>query len=132
MYLIPPEARQRPDNGALAPLVRESGLVEHRRVDGFHFRPSERIHGMVCDIVEQPDRIAAPAAQWLTRGWCRRTIFNLKLPMNKRHQTVTQCLSAVRARLNETRHPWPLAAKQLYQDREEVTAFAELAPQRAR
>ncbi len=120
------------DNGALAPAVLDSGLVEHRRADGFRFRPPQPVDWMVCDIVEQPGRIATLAAQWLTQGWCKRTIFNLKLPMKKRHQAVTQCLDSMRARLTETGRPWHLGCKQLYHDREEVTVFAELAPPKPR
>lgn len=36
---------------------------------------------MVCDMVEKPAKVAALMAQWLVNGWCRETIFNLKLPM---------------------------------------------------
>lgn len=38
---------------------------------------------MVCDMVEKPAKVAALMAQWLVNGWCRETIFNLKLPMKK-------------------------------------------------
>jgi 23S rRNA (cytidine2498-2'-O)-methyltransferase len=114
------------DNGALATALVESGLVEHRREDGFRFRPAKPVDWMVCDIVEQPVRIADLAARWLTEGWCRRSLFNLKLPMKKRYQEVTQCLALVRGRLDATGHAYRLACKQLYHDREEVTVFVYL------
>lgn len=118
------------DNGAMAPALMDSGLLEHRREDGFRFRPDEPVDWMVCDIVEQPARIADLAARWLADGWCRCSIFNLKLPMKKRYQEVQQCLATVRARLDATGRPYRLACKQLYHDREEVTVFAAVESSR--
>ncbi|MBI5041658.1 MAG: 23S rRNA (cytidine(2498)-2'-O)-methyltransferase RlmM [Gammaproteobacteria bacterium] len=112
------------DNGAMAEQLMRSGLLEHRREDGFRYRPEQAVDWMVCDIVEQPARIADLAARWLSEGDCRYTIFNLKLPMKKRYQEVMQCLATVRARLEATGRPYRLACKQLYHDREEVTVFA--------
>lgn len=112
------------DNGAMAPALMDSGLIEHRREDGFRFRPEQPVDWMVCDIVEQPARIAALAARWLGDGDCRYAVFNLKLPMKKRYQEVVQCLARVRERLQATGKPHRLACKQLYHDREEVTVFA--------
>ena len=112
------------DNGAMAPALMDSGLLEHRREDGFRFRPEQPVDWMVCDIVEQPARIADLAGRWLGEGWCRRSIFNLKLPMKKRYPEVMQCLALTRERLAATGRPYRLACKQLYHDREEVTVFA--------
>lgn len=41
-------------------------------------------------MVEKPAKVAALMAQWLVNGWCRETIFNLKLPMKKRYEEVSQ------------------------------------------
>lgn len=112
------------DNGAMAPALLDSGLVEHRREDGFRYRPEEPVDWMVCDIVEQPARVAELAARWLGEGWCRYAVFNLKLPMKKRYQEVEHCLARVRARLEASGRPYRLGCKQLYHDREEVTVFA--------
>lgn len=114
------------DNGAMSPALMDSGLVEHLREDGFHFRPEQPVDWMVCDIVEKPARIADLAARWLSEGDCRYTIFNLKLPMKKRYKEVMQCLACVRETLEATGQPYRLACKQLYHDREEVTVFAAL------
>ncbi len=114
------------DNGAMAPALLESGLVEHRREDGFHFRPETPVDWMVCDIVEQPIRIAELASRWLCDGWCRRTVFNLKLPMKKRYQEVMLCLERVEQHLTQAGLGYRLACKQLYHDREEVTVFVSL------
>ena len=46
---------------------------------------------MVCDIAEQPARIAALVGRWIADGHARRTIFNLKLPMKMRYDEVRRC-----------------------------------------
>src|SRR3546814_4173496 len=50
---------------------------------------------MVCDMVEQPRRVAERMATWLREGWCRQAIFNLKLPMKKRWDETRLCLDLV-------------------------------------
>ena len=75
---------------------------------------------MVCDMVEQPRRVAARMADWLREGWCRNAIFNLKLPMNKRWDETRLCLDLVQAGAGR---PVQLAARQLFHDREEITVL---------
>lgn len=101
----------------------ESGLVEHVRADGFRFRPKETVDWLVCDIVEQPIRVAELAARWIGEGWCRHTVFNLKLPMKKRYQEVQRCLTQIRVALDDAGLRYHMACKQLYHDREEVTVY---------
>ena len=108
------------DNGPMDPALLESELVTQLREDGFRYRPPRRVDWLVCDMVEQPQRVAALVAEWLAAGDCRRAIFNLKLPMKQRHRSVSECLAAVRARVPRV----ALRAKQLYHDREEVTVYA--------
>jgi 23S rRNA (cytidine2498-2'-O)-methyltransferase len=108
------------DNGPMAPAVVATGLVEHLRVDGFRYRPRRPVDWLVCDMVEQPTRIAGLMAEWFARGDCREAIFNLKLPMKKRYQTVRQCLELIEQRAGK---PLTLACKQLYHDRDEVTVY---------
>ncbi len=110
------------DNGPMDAALMESGLVEHRRADGFRYQPPRAVDWLVCDMVEQPRRIAELVARWLAQGWCRRAIFNLKLPMKKRYDEVQLCLSIVRDALGASE--LDLRAKQLYHDREEITVFA--------
>lgn len=111
------------DNGAIDPRLLESGLVEHERADGFRYRPYEPVDWMVCDIVEQPLRVAQLAARWLAEGWCRHTVFNLKLPMKKRYHEIGVCLAAIDETLAGAGVHYHLACKQLYHDREEVTVY---------
>ena len=106
------------DNGPMDRALLDSGLVEHLRTDGFRYRPKKPVDWLVCDMVEQPRRIADLIAQWLSAGACRRAIFNLKLPMKKRYEETQACLARVRTVASDVR------ARQLYHDREEITVFA--------
>ena len=112
------------DNGPLRQHVLDNGLVEHLRADGFNWQPQQPLDWMVCDMVEQPRRVAERMATWLREGWCRHTIFNRKLPMKKRWQETQLCLDLFAA---QSEKPLTIRAKQLYHDREEITVFATAA-----
>ncbi|MFC3552020.1 23S rRNA (cytidine(2498)-2'-O)-methyltransferase RlmM [Lysobacter cavernae] len=109
------------DNGPLRPHLLDSGRVEHLRADGFHWQPKAPLDWMVCDMVEQPRRVAERMATWLREGWCKHTIFNLKLPMKKRWDETRLCLDLF---TQQTQRPVRIRARQLYHDREEITVFA--------
>jgi 23S rRNA (cytidine2498-2'-O)-methyltransferase len=113
------------DNGPLRDSVMATEMVEHIRADGFTWRPPRPVDWMVCDMVEQPSRIASLMAEWIATGKCRRTIFNLKLPMKRRLDGVEQCRILIEKRLASV-GPYELRIKQLYHDREEVTAYLAL------
>jgi 23S rRNA (cytidine2498-2'-O)-methyltransferase len=53
-------------------------------------------------------------------------VFNLKLPMKQRHACVRDCLENIGTRLRQAGVDHELHCKQLYHDREEVTAFIAL------
>ena len=108
------------DNGPLRQHVLDTGLVEHLRADGFSWQPRQPLDWMVCDMVEQPRRVAERMATWLREGWCRHAIFNLKLPMKKRWQETRLCLDLF---AQQAQKPLTIRAKQLYHDREEITVF---------
>ncbi len=111
------------DNGPMADELAASHQVEHRREDGFTFRPERPVEWLVCDMVEKPIRVAALMADWMARGDCRRTIFNLKLPMKKRQQAVMECRELIEDRLVAAEVRFELVVRQLYHDRDEVTAY---------
>ena len=111
------------DNGPLRPQLLDGGRVEHLRVDGFHWQPKAPLDWMVCDMVEQPRRVAERMATWVREGWCRHTIFNLKLPMKKRWDETRLCLDLFTAQAGR---PMTVRARQLYHDREEITVFASV------
>ena len=109
------------DNGPMDGALMQSGIVDHRREDGFRFRPAKPVDWLVCDMVEQPIRVATLVAGWLRDGACRYAMFNLKLPMKKRLPEVQRCLEALR---DGAQVLLDVRAKQLYHDREEITVFA--------
>ena len=109
------------DNGPMDSALLDSGQVKHRRDDGFHYRPPEPVDWMVCDMVESPARIARLMAKWISEGWCRECIFNLKLPMKKRFEEVERCRALIDEALGGG--GYFLRMKQLYHDREEVSAY---------
>jgi 23S rRNA (cytidine2498-2'-O)-methyltransferase len=113
------------DNGNMAPSVMATDMVEHLRADGFTWRPKRPVEWMVCDMVEQPSRIASLVADWVATGRCRRSIFNLKLPMKKRLEAIGQCRTLIHKRLSSV-GAYDLRIKHLYHDREEVTAYLAL------
>lgn len=112
------------DNGPMDAALLASGLVDHRREDGFRYQPPRPVDWLVCDMVEQPRRVAARIGDWLAAGWCRHAMFNLKLPMKKRHDEIVLCRERVAEAVAGRRLDW--RARQLYHDREEVTVYAAL------
>jgi 23S rRNA (cytidine2498-2'-O)-methyltransferase len=117
------------DNGPLRQHVLDSGRVDHLRADGFAWQPPQPLDWMVCDMVEQPRRVAVRMAQWFREGWCRQAIFNLKLPMKKRWAETRLCLDLF---AEQAGRPLTLRARQLFHDREEITVFAGPAERSAR
>ena len=109
------------DNGPMDAKLLDSGQVKHRREDGFRYRPADPVAWMVCDMVESPSRIAQLVARWLAEGWCRESIFNLKLPMKKRWEELERCRGIIDEALGGG--GYYLRFKHLYHDREEVTGY---------
>jgi len=112
------------DNGPLAETALATGLIRHQRADGFNWQPSRTLDWMVCDMVEQPRRVAQRMAEWFANGWCRRAIFNLKLPMKKRYLEVQQNLADFERHCAVAGQHIGWRARQLYHDREEITVLA--------
>lgn len=112
------------DNGPLAPALLATGMVEHVRADGFSWRPERKsVEWMVCDMVDQPSRIALLVADWTASGRCRRSIFNLKLPMKKRFEELQRCREIIDKRFAQHGDRYTLRLRHLYHDREEVTGY---------
>ncbi|MBI1425066.1 MAG: 23S rRNA (cytidine(2498)-2'-O)-methyltransferase RlmM [Gammaproteobacteria bacterium] len=109
------------DNGQLAASAIATGFIEHIRADGFRYRPVKTVDWLLCDMVEQPSRIAELIGQWFVRGLCRHAIFNLKLPMKKRFQEYKLCLKTLRGMLAQTGREYEIRGRQLYHDRDEIT-----------
>ena len=115
------------DNGPLRGEVFDAPLVTHFRADGLSYLPKRPVDWMVCDIVDQPSRIAALVARWIGEGHARHAIFNLKLPMKKRYDEVRRCEAIIRETLAKARVAHTLALRQLYHDRAEVTGYCATA-----
>ena len=113
------------DNGTMADSVMRTEMVEHLRADGFTWHPPKPLDWMVCDMVEQPARIAALVAEWVASGRCRFSIFNLKLPMKRRLEELERCRQLIHQRLRREQLGYVLRIRQLYHDREEVTGYLE-------
>ncbi len=111
------------DNGPLKGVAAEHPAIKHLRQDGFRYRPQRPVDWLVCDMVEQPQRVAALISEWIASGMCTRAIFNLKLPMKKRVAALRDALDLVRDALDAKGIKHRIAVKQLYHDREEVTVF---------
>ncbi|SEQ78670.1 23S rRNA (cytidine2498-2'-O)-methyltransferase [Rosenbergiella nectarea] len=110
------------DNGPMAPSLMDTGQVTHLQEDGFRFQPPRNnISWLVCDMVEKPIKVAHLMMRWIGNGWCREAIFNLKLPMKKRYEEVTQILSMMESTLAEQGLNVQIRARHLYHDREEIT-----------
>jgi 23S rRNA (cytidine2498-2'-O)-methyltransferase len=109
------------DNGPLKGGALDHALIEHRREDAFRFAPGDgRVFDwLFCDIVEEPHHVLRDiVGPWLSRGWCRRFVVNLKLgradPLGflRELRAADSPLAAAGASLR-IRH--------LYHDREEFT-----------
>ena len=113
------------DNGPMQAALMDTGLVDHHRVDGFRYQPVGAVDWMVCDMVEQPRKVAERMATWFREGWCRNAVFNLKLPMKKRWQETLLALDLFANNAGE-HDTLVIRARQLYHDREEITVYASV------
>jgi 23S rRNA (cytidine2498-2'-O)-methyltransferase len=111
------------DNGPLKGAAAAHPNIKHLREDGFRFRPQRPVDWLVCDMVEQPQRVATLMTEWFIGGFAHHAIFNLKLPMKKRVAALGDALDSIRTALNKKGLRYQLEAKQLYHDREEVTIY---------
>ncbi len=105
------------DPGRLAPEI--ARRVEHLRMNAFSFAPEIPADWVVCDMAYRPLEVAALLARWGRHRWAQFLIANFKLPMKKRVEMVGRIREILAT------GGWTgLKIRQLYHDREEVTAFA--------
>lgn len=111
------------DNGPMADSLMETGQVKHYQHDGFKFRPNRKNnYWLVCDMIENPTKVAKLMASWVVEGDCKEAMFNLKLPPTAgRYQLVMKNLQIIKDSLSENNIWYEMYAKHLYYDREEVT-----------
>lgn len=111
------------DNGPLKGAAATHPAIRHLRQDGFRYRPQKPVDWLVCDMVEQPQRVTGLMIEWFVGGFTQRAVFNLKLPMKKRVAALETALNSIHTALDAKGIRYRLEAKQLYHDREEVTVF---------
>jgi 23S rRNA (cytidine2498-2'-O)-methyltransferase len=69
------------DNGPMKGGALGNPLVDHRRDDAFGFSPGrEAVYDwLFCDMLEDPHKVLLHIVRpWLSGGWCRRFVVNLK------------------------------------------------------
>lgn len=111
------------DNGPLKGVAASHPAIKHLRQDGFRYRPQRAVDWLVCDMVEQPQKVTELMIAWIIGGYTQHAMFNLKLPMKKRVAALTAALHSLRTALNTKSVKHTIRVKQLYHDREEVTVF---------
>ncbi len=84
------------DNGAMDAALMETGQVTYCPADGFKFQSKKKnVYWLVCDMIEQPQRVAKLMASWVADGRCKEAMFNLKLPMKKRYESIQGALAII-------------------------------------
>lgn len=111
------------DNGPLKGAVLGHPSVKHWKADGFRFRPQRPVDWLVCDMVEQPRRVAELMCEWFVKGLTHQAIFNLKLQQGRRLEEVRICHKILEDGLNAAQMRGRILMRQLYHDREEVTVY---------
>ncbi|WNC73724.1 23S rRNA (cytidine(2498)-2'-O)-methyltransferase RlmM [Thalassotalea psychrophila] len=111
------------DNGPMDDDLMQTGQVKHYQQDGFKWRPRKKNnYWLVCDMIENPTKVAKLMADWVVEGDCKEAMFNLKLPPSAgRYQLVMKNLQIIKDKLSENSIYYEMYAKHLYYDREEVT-----------
>ncbi len=111
------------DNGPMKGALVNHPLVQHLKQDGYKYAPRKAVDWLVCDMVDQPSKVATLIGSWFVSGLCKHAIFNLKLPMKQRLIALDSALGGIRTCLDAEGINFRMQAKQLYHDRDEVTVF---------
>ncbi len=111
------------DNGPMDKRLMATEHVIHLRENALTWMPEKPVHILVCDMVEKPSLVAKLMAKWLVAAKTEHAVFNLKLPMKKRFQEVSDCIGEMCEQLEEHEINYYWQAKHLYHDREEVTVY---------
>ncbi len=112
------------DHGEIDEKLMATGLVNYFSADGFLHQPEEgNVNWLVCDMIEQPTRVSELMVSWLASGKANASIFNLKLPMNKRFKVVQPILEKMHKQLSDKFGDIFISAKHLYHNRDEVTVI---------
>jgi len=113
------------DNGPLKGGALGHPLIRHEQVDAFRYAPpsGQIFDWLLCDVVDDPDKVLALLERWVAQRACRRFVVNFKfgrtdpLPLLRRATAAGSVLA--RACVS-------LRARHLFHDREEFTLVGEL------
>ncbi|NVJ66598.1 MAG: 23S rRNA (cytidine(2498)-2'-O)-methyltransferase RlmM [Gammaproteobacteria bacterium] len=111
------------DNGPMDKKLMATEHVIHLKENALTWLPEKPVHILVCDMVEKPSMVANLMAKWLLAAKTEHAIFNLKLPMKKRFQEVSECIGSICDQLEDQEIDYFWQAKHLYHDREEITVY---------
>jgi len=113
------------DNGPLKGAALDHPLIRHEQSDAFRYVPEtdEPCDWLLCDVVDEPDKVLALLERWVTQRGCRRFVVNFKFGHTDPLPLLRQALSPKgvlgRSCVN-------LRARHLFHDREEFTLVGEL------
>jgi 23S rRNA (cytidine2498-2'-O)-methyltransferase len=109
------------DPGKLQPeLLGRKGLT-YIGGNAFEFVPNEPVDWLLCDMAFRPVEVARLLARWARERFATVLVANFKLPMKRKAETVRE----IRAMLESG--GWRgVRTRQLYHDREEITATARV------
>ncbi|MGI9574096.1 23S rRNA (cytidine(2498)-2'-O)-methyltransferase RlmM [Alloalcanivorax xenomutans] len=113
------------DHGRLDTRLLEEYPVRHVSADAFTWRPERPVDLVVCDVVDKPARTQSLMLKWLTQGWARTALFNLKLPMARRYRESRVLLERLAEGLEKQGLAARINAAHLYYDREEITVWVD-------
>ncbi len=111
------------DNGPMDKKLMATEHVIHLKENALTWLPQKPVQMLVCDMVEKPSLVAQLMTKWLIQAKTEQAIFNLKLPMKKRFQEVSDCIGDMCDQLDEHEINYYWQAKHLYHDREEITVY---------
>jgi 23S rRNA C2498 (ribose-2'-O)-methylase RlmM len=87
----------------------------------FEFVPEGPVDWLFCDMAWRPLEVAQLLGKWARRRWATHLVCNIKLPMKDKLPMVVAARGVLEAA--GWRH---LSTRQLYHDRDEITATARL------
>jgi len=113
------------DNGPLKGGALGHPLIRHEQVDAFRYAPpsGQVFDWLLCDVVDDPDKVLALLERWVAQRACRRFVVNFKFgrtdPLPLLRKTTGSSSPLARACVR-------LRARHLFHDREEFTLVGEL------
>jgi 23S rRNA (cytidine2498-2'-O)-methyltransferase len=113
------------DNGPLKGGALGHPLIRHEEVDAFRYAPTQGkpFDWLLCDVVDDPDKVLGLLERWVAQRWCRRFVVNFKFG---RTDPLPLLRKTIAANAPLAKACFPLRARHLFHDREEFTLVGEL------